>query len=67
MCKHSAFEGASNSNCNVQVGYSVFKKLPNSNCETREVVGDASLLSLNFCVSSFVFPTFSIFKLVYHE
>jgi len=30
--------------------YSVFKRPHNSNCKTREVGGDASLLSLNFYV-----------------
>jgi len=34
--------------------------------KTREVGGDANLPSLNFCVVSLVFPTFS-FKIVYHE
>jgi len=29
--------------------------------------GNANLLLRNFCVASRVFPTFSIFKVVYHE
>jgi len=46
--------------------YSAFKGDRSSNCKTREE-GDASLLSLSFCVSSFFFPTFSVFQAVYHE
>jgi len=30
--------------------YPAFKGAPNSNCKTREMGGDASLLSLNFYV-----------------
>jgi len=64
MCKYSAFNTAPNSNFSVSTLLS--KWLPNSNCETK-VGGDASLLSLNFVCCYFVFTTFSVFKVVYHE
>jgi len=44
-----------------------FQGASKSNSKTRKVGEDASLLSLNLCVSSFVFPAFSVFKVVYHE
>jgi len=53
MCKCCAFKGA-----------------PDSNYKTGDVGGDASLLTLNFYVlllASFVFPIFSVFKVVYRE
>ena len=42
--------------------YSAFEGASDSNCGTRELRGDASLLLLNICVASSV-----VFKVVYHE
>jgi len=60
--KYSPFKEAHNSRCNEKVAYSLFKEAPNSNFTTREMPGDATLLSLNLYVLPALSSQLSMFS-----